>query len=391
MAEMTKDDVLLTITKENLETGLRGYPVGYCTTSSVDPQKGLFYVGKSLADMAFWNPENVIFLLFNGREGSDAEIKTFKEDLIKRSHISPEVIKHIHALPRHVHPMKIFCMALLILGSLEGKNDYREDALNLIAKLPQLTATVINFHGSWGGTKPPQPELGYMENFTHMLNTPNADPKALTHAFKLFNVLHFDHGGGNLSAFTGKAVSSGLEDMYGSLTAAMCALAGPRHGKANQECLEFVHLLIKKLGANATEDTVKNEISRMLDNNEIVFGFGHAVLRVEDPRASIFYSEAQKLYPDNPLVKMALTLRAAGPDILKQNPKVSDPFPNVDAISGSFLSASGFPYPHYFTVLFGLSRCIGISRQITYERLEARDGKGVPIYRPKFFYKQPSS
>lgn len=390
MPETTTAEVLLTITKENLETGLRGYPVGYCTTSTVDPQKGLFYVGKSLTDMAFWDPEKVIFLLFFGHEGSEAEIKAFKQDLAKRSKINPEVIKHIHSLPRHGHPMKLFCMALLILGTFEGKNDYREDALNIIAKLPELTAAVINFHGSWGGTKPSKPELGYMENFTHMLNTPNADPKALTHAFRLFNVLHYDHGGGNLSAFTGKAASSGLEDMYGSLTAAMCALDGPRHGKANQECLEFVEQLVKKLGADASEETVKKEITRMLENNELVYGFGHAVLRVEDPRATVFYEESQKLYPNNPLVKMALKLRTAGSAVLKENPKVSDPHPNVDAISGSFLSAAGFPYPDYFTVLFGLARCVGIGRQIDYERLEARDGKGVPIYRPKYIYKAPS-
>lgn len=387
MTEQTTAEVLLTITKENLETGLRGYPVGYCTTSSVDPQKGLFYVGKSLSDMAFWEPERVIYLLFYGEEPSDAQLKAFTEDLRKRSTLPHEVVKHIHSFPRHAHPMKLFCIALLILSSFEGKNDYREDALNIIAKVPELVATVINFHGGWGGIRPSKPELGYMENFAQMLNVPKADIKSLTHAFKLFNVLHYDHGGGNLSAFTGKAVSSGLEDMYGSLTGAMCALAGPRHGKANQECLEFVRQLVSKLGAGASEKGVEAELTRMLAANELVFGFGHAVLRVEDPRATIFYGEAKKLYPDNPLVKMALTLRSVGPEVLKRNPKVSDPYPNVDAISGTFLSAAGFPYPEYFTVLFGLARCVGISRQIVYERLEAREGKGVPIYRPKFIYK----
>lgn len=230
-----------------------------------------------------------------------------------------------------------------------------------------------------------------MENFAQMLNVPNANTEALTHTFRLFNVLHFDHGGGNLSAFTGKAVSSGLEDMFGSLTGAMCSLAGPRHGKANQECLEFVQRLLDKLGPDASLQAVKDEITRLLDANELIFGFGHAVLRVEDPRATILYEKAQKLYPNNPLVKMALKLRTAGAEILKENPKISDPYPNVDAISGTLLSASGFPYPDYFTVLFGLARCVGISRQIIYERLEAREGKGVPIYRPKFIYKQATT
>jgi len=79
-------------------------------------------------------------------------------------------------------------------------------------------------------------------------------------------------------------------------------------------------------------------------------------------------------------------LRQEGPKILSQNPKISNPYPNVDAISGTVLTAAGFPYPEYFTVLFGLSRVVGIARQIVYERSEARDGKGTPIIRPKYYY-----
>src|SRR6202043_1407127 len=103
---------------------------------------------------------------------------------------------------------------------------------------------VINHHAGWEKTPPSKPELGYMENFTHMLNIPNRNKVELTPIFKLFNILHYDHGGGNLSTFVGKAVASGLEDMYGSMTAAMAALSGPRHGKANQDCLEFVKTIL---------------------------------------------------------------------------------------------------------------------------------------------------
>ena len=75
--------------------------------------------------------------------------------------------------------------------------------------------------------------------------------------------------------------------------------------------------------------------------------------------------------------------------MLSENPKISDPYPNVDAISGIVLIAAGFNYPEYFTVLFGLSRIVGIARQIVYERLEARGGKGTPIIRPKYLYSGP--
>jgi citrate synthase len=170
----------------------------------------------------------------------------------------------------------------------------------------------------------------------------------------------------------------------------MCALAGPRHGRANQDCLEFVQSILEEVGENASESHVEQAIRRRLSSGQLVFGFGHAVLRVEDPRASVQYDYVKKHYPENPLVKIALLLRSAGPKVLKENPKITNPYPNVDAISGSLLTAAGFGYPEYFTVLFGLSRSVGIAIHIVYERLEARSGKGTPIVRPKYIYKARS-
>jgi citrate synthase len=380
-------EVLFEITKDHLETGMRGFPVGYCTTSSVDPMKGLFYVGKPVSELSNWNPENVIYLLYHGEEGSPEQVKSFSDELKKRSKCSAEVLKQIRLLPRKGHPMQLFICALILCGIFEGTNDYKEDCLNLIAKTPIIVAHLINYHAGWPGTNPSKPELGYMENFTQMLNVPNANLKELTRVFKLFNVLHYDHGGGNLSTFVGKAIASGLQDMYGSIAGAMSGLMGPRHGKANQDCLEFVKDVLNEVGENATPEQVNNLIRKKLDNNELIFGFGHAVLRVEDPRATVFYDLAQEKFPQHPLVKIALLLRSEGPKILGKNPKISDPFPNVDAISGTVLAAAGFPYPQYFTVLFGLSRVVGIARQIVYERMEARECKGTPIVRPKYLYK----
>jgi citrate synthase len=386
MAELTPSEKLFEVTRDNLETGLRGYPVGYCITSSVDPQKGLFYSGIPVTDLIGLPPAHVIYLLYHGKLGNQAELEAFSTDLQRRSSLKPEVIAHIRQLPRSGHPMKLFCNALLILGMLEGKNDYREDALDVVAKIPALAATVINYHAGWQSVEASAQPLGYLENFTHLLNPPGASSEALTRVFNLFSILHYDHGGGNLSAFTGKAIASGLEDLYGSLSGAMCALAGPRHGRANQDSLEQLQDLTQRLGHDATVEQVEGEVRRRLDEHQLIYGFGHAVLRVEDPRATILYQFAQDRYPNDPLIKMALKLRQAGSKVLSENVKVADPYPNIDAISGSLMMAAGFPYPIYFTVLFGLARCVGIARQIVYERCEAREGKGVPIYRPKFFF-----
>ncbi len=387
MADGDNSDVLFEVTKEHLETGMRGYPVGYCTTSSVDPQKGLFYAGAPVSEMADWDPIRIIYLLYHGHDANEQQLQQFREEINRRSDLSDSVINHIYHLPREGHPMQLFCASLLITGMLEGTGDYQEDCLNIVAKIPRIAAAVINHHAGWGKLKPSRPELGYMENFTQMLNVPNADQKRLIEVFRLFNVLHYDHGGGNLSTFIGKGVCSGLENMYGALSASMCALAGPRHGKANQDCLAFVQKVLDDLGENATGVQVENLIRNRLDNDQLIFGFGHAVLRVEDPRATILYQVGKEKYSEHPLVKIATLLRDEGTKVLSENTKISNPFPNVDAISGTILSAAGFPYPEYYTVLFGTSRCVGIARQIVYERCEARGGKGTPIIRPKYYYK----
>ncbi|MBM3183704.1 MAG: citrate (Si)-synthase [Chlamydiae bacterium] len=380
-------EVLFEITPDSLETGLRGVPVGYCVTSFVDPMKGLTYVGKPIADLAFFDPMDVIYLLYHGEIGKKEDTAKFHKELQKRATCKVETLKHIASLPKTGHPMDGFAAALLITGMCEGTGNYREDCLNVIAKLPQIAAACINHHAGWGATPNPRPDLGYMENFVHMLKMPGNKSKDLIEVMRLFNVLHFDHCGGNLSTFVGKAVASGLENMYGSLSAAVTALAGPRHGRANQDCLEFVQKVLEEVGEKATAMDVEKLIRKKLAGNELVFGFGHAVLRVEDPRASVCYNYSQKHFANHPLVKIALLLRHAGTKVLKENPKISDPYPNIDAITGSMLVAAGFPYPEYFAILFGLSRCIGIAIQIVYERLEARGGKGTPIIRPLYLYK----
>lgn len=378
-------DVIFTVTKEHLETGLRGYPVGYCTTSFVDPQKGLFYAGHAVGDLVQLEPVEMIYLLYHGKEGSKSQVQDFYHEIKKRAFLKDETYKAIALLPKMGHPMKIFTCAILTCGMLEGTGDYKEDCLNLIAKAPLIAAASIARHSGWH-LNASHPEKGYIENFTDMLSVPGGHREDLLRAFKLFNKLHYDHGGGNLSAFVGKAVASGLEDMYGSIAASMCALEGPRHGKANQDCLEFTKELLLQLGDHVSVDDVANLLRKKLANNELVYGFGHAVLRVEDTRATIQYETAKKYYPNHSLIKMALLLREAGTKVLKENPKITNPYPNVDAISGALLSASGFDYPQYYTVLFGMARVVGIAIQIVYERNIARGGKGVPIYRPKYFF-----
>ncbi len=379
------EEVLFVITKENLDTGLRGFPVGTCVTSTVHPEKGLSYADIPVSELAYHRPEQVIYLLLHGKMPSEEEEARFTSDLKRRTELPDEVYRAIEALPREAEPMSLFACAILVAGAYQCKKDYYEDCLNLIAKIPLITAAVINHHAGWQGQRSSRPELGYMQNFSQMLAVPEASPK-LAEVFGLVNILHYDHGGGNLSAFTGKAVASGLADQYASIASAMLALGGPLHGGASEESLKMLKDLLAKVGSDLESKRLREYIQRRLERREVIYGYGHAVLRLEDPRAAILYDFGEKHFSSHPIVRAALALRREAPPILKENPKIKDPYANVDAVTGAILAAAGFDYSHYFPVLFGLARTVGISIQIAYERLEARDGKGTPLVRPKYLY-----
>jgi citrate synthase len=372
-------EALFEVTRAHLNTGLRGVPVGTCRTSSVDPQKGLHYVGLPVSEIWEVGPEAAVYLLFHKALPTEDELAAWKANLASRSGIDPSVVANLRSLPKSGHPMQWLIVGLNLMGMVHGTDDYREDAMNVVAKLPELVAAIYRVREGWGDPIPSRPELGLIENFVHMLGVPGADTDKLTRHLRAFYTLHLDHGGGNLSTFTGKAVASGLADAYSALGASMAGLYGPRHGRANQDCLNF----LKSIGTSDA-DEVEAFVRNTLANKGLIFGFGHAVLRAEDPRATIQYALGQEICPDNELFKTALAMRERAVKVLKENPRIANPYPNVDAVSGTLLQAVGLENSDYYTVLFGLSRCSGIAAQIVDERLNFRDGRGVAIYRPKF-------
>jgi citrate synthase len=385
-ATTTAPKVLFEITEAHLNTGLRGYPIGTCRTSAVSPTLGVTYVGWTLEQLEHHPAEDVVYLLLEKELPTPEQAKAFRAELARRSEIDPRVFDALRALPRDGHPMEWLIAGLTLLGMTGKTDDYREDALNVIARISTLVAAIYRIREGWGDPIPPRHDLPFHENFAQMLGIEDAHP-VLPELLRLFYVLHMDHGGGNLSTFVGKAVASGKADMYASLGAAMAALYGPRHGRANQECLEFVKSI-------RTPDPVlaEKKVRKILADGGLVFGFGHAVLRQEDPRAKIQYAFGAKHFPDDELVQTALALREAVPPILKENPKIQNPYPNVDAVSGSLLTAAGLVDPEYYTLLFGWSRVAGIAAQIVDERHYPGKKDGLPIYRPKYLPEgQPAS
>ena len=383
---MSEEETIFTITEANLDSGLRGVPVGTCRTSFVDPIEGVHYVGYPVGDLANLEEEDVIYLLMHKRLPNPEESEAFRAELAHRAEEIPTgALRVLESLtPGSGHPMDWLSIGIMALGAADTNTrrpgSSRADAMNLIARMPELMARLFLLRGGKPEKlKPRKPELGLVENFVHMLGVEGDEAARMERVLRFFFILHMDHGGGNLSTFSGKAVASGRASIYASIASAMNALSGPLHGRANQACLEFV----QRIGSS-DRDEIEAFVRSELAARRPIYGFGHGVLRAEDPRARLLLELGEEICPDDENFRTVTALREVVPPILKEIPKISNPYPNVDLASGSLLHSVGFRKPDYYTTFFGWARVVGIGAQILDERTVARNGKGVPIYRPKY-------
>ncbi len=381
---MTQDEPMFTVHSSHLNTGLRGVPVGTCRTSFVTPTEGVHYCGYPIAELAHFSPEDIVFLLFNKELPTPEQSAAFKADLSARGRVPDSVAAVFHTLPRNGHPMDWLSIGIHTLGMMETTGDWKEDALNLIARMPRMMGLMFRIREGRGENIPDDDlELNMVQRFVRTLEMDGVDDELMEKILATYLVLHMDHGGGNLSTFTGKAIASGHATVYASIAGAMNALSGPLHGRANQSCLEFV-LRIGTSDPDEVEAFVRGELAA----KRPVFGFGHAVLRAEDPRATVQFALGERLCPDDENFKIIRTLREVAPRVLSENKKISNPNANVDIASGALLHHVGFKDPTYYTTFFGWARVAGIGAQIIDERTVMRSGKGTPIYRPKYIAEQ---
>ena len=377
---MSGDEVIFNLKNSHLNTGMRGVPVGTCRTSFVTPTEGVHYCGYPISELGGMEPEDVIYLLFNKELPSEEQSKVFKSDLASRTALPDGTRAVLASLPKDGHPMDWLSIGIHTLGMLDGKDDWKEDSLNLIARMPRLLGLIFRYReGREENIPEDNSKLSLTERFINTLQIDGVDHDKMRRVLNAYLVLHLDHGGGNLSTFTGKAVASGHASFYSAIASAMNALSGPLHGRANQSCLEFV----LKVGTSDPVE-VENFIRAELAAKRPVFGFGHAVLRAEDPRATYQFALGEEICPDDENFRIIRTLREVAPRVLSENEKISNPNANVDIASGTLLHHVGLTDPEYYTTFFGWARVAGIGAQIVDERTKMRDGKGVPIYRPKY-------
>jgi len=383
---MSDKEVLLEVTSDHLNTGLRGVPVGTCRTSFVTPTEGVHYCGYPIAELAAFAPEDIIYLLFNKELPTPEQSKQIRSELAARATIPGDVESVLKTLPRDGHPMDWLSVGIHTLGMFETTNDWRADAMNLIARMPRLMGLIFRIRDGRADEIPADdPQASLVDRFVNALDLKGVDKEKMTRVISTYLVLHMDHGGGNLSTFSGKAIASGHATLYSSMAGAMNALSGPLHGRANQSCLEFV----LRVGTSDPAE-VERFVRAELDAKRPVFGFGHAVLRTEDPRATVQFALGEEICPEDENFKIITALREVAPRVLGENPKISNPNANVDIASGALLHHIGLTDPTYYTTFFGWARVAGIGAQIVDERSVMRDGKGTPIYRPKYIAEEQS-
>jgi len=251
-----------------------------------------------------------------------------------------------------------------------------EDSMNLLAKLPTIAAMIYrNLYRDGSSVGVIDPAKDWSANFASMLGY---EDKKFIELLRLYLVIHSDHEGGNVSAHTCHLVGSALSDPYLSFSASMAGLAGPLHGLANQEVLVFLTKLIKDVGQNYTEKELRDWIWNHLKSGQVVPGYGHAVLRKTDPRYTCQREYALKHLPNDKMFKLVSDIYKVTPDILLEQGKAKNPWPNVDAHSGVLLQHFGMNEMNYYTVLFGVSRALGVLAQLIWSR-----GMGLPLERPK--------
>jgi citrate synthase len=371
--------------------GQRGVVGLLCDTSLVPPDKGLIIRGIPLMNLVDSLPEDTLWLLLTGERPTKDQLKDLQADLAKRGKVPDYVWKILDAFPKDAHPMAVFNTLIL---ALERESVYRkrydegmkkdeywvatlEDSLDLIAKIHTLGAAVYRWKYNLGPRIEPKADLDWGANYAYMMGIP--DPNGgFARLMRLYMVLHSDHEGGNVSAHTCHCVGSALSDAYYAVSAGLNGLAGPLHGLANQECLAWLNMVIDKFHGVPSDEQLDKFARETLDSGRVIPGYGHAVLRITDPRFVAFRAFGEKECPTSPVFKLACQVYDVVPKILQTIQKIKDPWPNVDAMSGSLIHAFGVTQAQYYTVMFGVSRAMGMCAQLVMSR-----AWGEPIERPK--------
>jgi len=317
------------------------------------------------------------------------DVTSLTNNWARRSNVPKHVFDVLDRLPQKTHPMTQFCIAVMAMQTESlfaaaykkgiSKKKYwdycYEDAMNLIARLPRVAAYIYRKTYHNDVHIEPNPKLDWAANFAHMLGYETIDMRRL---MRLYMTIHADHEGGNVSAHATHLVGSALSDPYLAFTAGMTGLAGPLHGLANQEVVSW--LLEMQAQLNTTKpnkEQIAEYVKKTIEDGKVVPGYGHAVLRKTDPRFEAQQDFFRKYIKEDDLLETVQLVYEVVPPILESLGKIKNPWPNVDAHSGALLMHYGMKEFDFYTVLFGVSRALGVMASLIWDR-----ALGHPIERP---------
>ncbi len=399
------DTVIGNVTLKQAYGGMRGIKGLVYEGSVLDPYEGIRFRGRTIPQIEKELPhaeggdeplpEALFWLLLTGEVPSAAQTKAFSEDLAARAKLPKHVEELIDRCPATLHPMAQFSIGINALETESefakaydngvGKKEYWkytfEDCINLLAKLPTLASRIYRNIFKDGKTIDADPGLDFGRNFAAELGF--GDNKEFIELMRLYLCIHSDHEGGNVSAHTTHLVGSALSSPYLAFAAGMNGLAGPLHGRANQEVLKWLKEMKKEVGDDFSEEKIEKYLWKTLNSGRVIPGYGHAVLRKTDPRYMAQREFALQHMKDYDMFKLVSAVYKVAPKVLKEQGKTKNPWPNVDSHSGILLEYYGLTQESFYTVLFGVARAFGVLPALIIDR-----GLGMPIERPKSFSTQ---
>ncbi|MFQ6113782.1 MAG: citrate (Si)-synthase [bacterium] len=378
--------------------GMRSLKCLSTDISYLDPNEGIRFRGYTIPECLEKLPkptgaempyvEGHVYLLLTGDIPTMEDVQDVLNDFKSRSKVPDYVFKMLNSLPKDTHPMSMFSAAVLSMqreslfvkrynegmSKMEYWDPMYEDALNLLAKLPEIAAYIYRMKYK-DSIIPPDPNLDFGANFAHMMGIDHPYDELS----RLYFILHSDHESGNVSAHITHLVASALSDAYYSFSAGMNGLAGPLHGLANQEVLRWIQGVMEKMNHKLpTREELKKFVWDTLNAGQVIPGYGHAVLRKTDPRYMAQREFCLKHLPDDEMFKLVSMLFEVVPPILTEQGKAKNPWPNVDAHSGVIQWHYGVKEYDFYTVMFGVGRAIGVLSNIVWDR-----AVGQALERPK--------
>ncbi len=352
------------------------------------PKDGeLFYRGISINDLVNgfldddrFGFEETIYLLLFGQLPSKTELDEFCELLTKYRSLPKNFVRDVLMKATGKDMMNILARSVLTLYAYDDKADdtsipnVLRQCLQLISEFPLLAVYAYRSYEYNEKKKSliirrPKSSLSIAENLLYMLRKDSKFTPLEAKILDLALVLHAEHGGGNNSSFTTHVVTSSGTDTYSAIAASLGSLKGPRHGGANIKVVEMIDNIKKNLNDYTDEAEIKEYLTKILrkeafDGKGLIYGMGHAVYALSDPRAKVFKGWVEKLSKEKGLekeYKLCALIEKVAPEVIAKERKIyKGVSANVDFYSGFVYSMLGLPTELY-TPLFAIARIAGWS------------------------------